>query len=100
MEISKMLTISTCHVTPDTLELMGEDANGANNFPFLGIYEKMDFGYFIYIQKEVFEEAAGNGMVGDDLKAVVALAIENGCGLLCLDCDGEELDCLTDYSHE
>lgn len=96
MEISKMLTLSTSHVTDKTLKLLNTEANG-NNFPCLAVYKKEDYGYFIYIDKDAYIRDHSN-MPGD-LNTVVSFAIETGCNILCLDCDGEELVCLPHYEY-
>lgn len=100
MEINKMLTLCTSHVTDQTLRLLDKDATG-NNFPCLGIYKKEDYGYFIYIDKKAFceQKACSPDSLPADLVAVIAFTIEAGCDILCLDGDGEELVCLPHYEY-
>lgn len=101
MEISKMLTLSTSHVTDKTLKLLDTEASG-NNFPCLGVYKKEEYGYFIYIDKDAFHKENGNpnsDMPGD-LVTVIAFTLEAGCNILCLDCDGDELVCLPHYEYK
>ena len=98
MEISKMLTLCTNHVTDKTLRLLDDDAN-ANDFPCLSIYKKEDYGYFIYINKNEFRNQCAHGNMPGDLIAVISFTIESGCDILCLDSDGEELVCLPHYEY-
>lgn len=98
MEISKMLTICTNHVTDQTLRRLDEAAT-ENNFPCLSIYKKEDYGYFIYINKNEFRKECAHGDMPGDLIAVLSFAIESGCDILCLDSDGEELVYLPHYEY-
>lgn len=102
MEISKMLTLCTSHVTDQTLQLLDKDSTD-NNFPWLSIYKKEDYGYFIYIvDKKTFckQKASSPNSLPADLVTVIAFTIEAGCDILCLDSDGEELVCLPHYEYQ
>ena len=90
MEIAKMLTISTAHVTQKTANKIDrEEITG------LVIYSKDEFGWFIFIPEDLYEEDYDE--LPKDLKACIQLAMDNDCNWLCLDCDGEELDELEVY---
>lgn len=98
MEISKMLTLSTSHVTDATLKSLDTEAEG-NNYPCLGVYKKEDFGYFIYIDKDQYIQSSGGGDMPSDLRTVISFTIEAGCDILCLDSDGPELVCIPHYEY-
>lgn len=99
MEISKMLTICTSHLTDATLKSLDKEAEG-NNYPCIGVYKKEDYGYFIYIDKNAYRTVAGYNEMPADLRTVISFTIEAGCDILCLDSDGEELICLPHYEYE
>ena len=96
MEISKMLTISTAHVKEHTLMLLACEPT-SNRFPFIGVYPKSGYGYFVYIDKDAFAQVREHDDVPHDLAAVIDFTIEAGCDILCLDCDGGELKELATY---
>lgn len=94
MEINKMLTISTGHVTATTLGLLEKDPV-VNNFPEIGVYEKGDYGFILYLTGEELLDRLDQ--LPADLAEVVEFSINAGCNVLCLDCDGEEVDELPWY---
>ena len=98
MEISKMLTLSTSHVTEATLTKLEAEATD-NNYPCLSVYKKEDFGYIIYIDKHAYNRDHAGDYLPGDLRTVVAFTIETECNILCLDCDGEELVCIPHYEY-
>lgn len=89
LEISKMLTISTAHVTEDICERLAAraDHDPRYNIPFV-VYRKDEFGYFIYVTKDTLEDALKEGSCPEVLLDVVKFAVKHGCKLLCLDRDG------------
>lgn len=92
LEISKMLTISTAHVTKDTFEALLLD--GIRNEIMLPVYAKItpdneqNFGLFIYVEPTCVEQ----GQIPEDLMQLIKLAQENDCSILCLDGDGPEVE--------
>ena len=94
MDIVKMLTISTAHITKRTADMLD-----AIDTPFdVCIYDKgtaLDkYGWFLTdwtLQEETRPE---------DLRACCKFAERNDCAWLCLDCDGEVVDCLPTYEWE
>ena len=85
-----MLTSSTAHVTEEVCNLLQERAYGdlRSSIPFV-VYEKNEFGYFIYINKDELEEDIANCECYQSLIDVVRYAAAHGCELLCLDRDGK-----------
>ena len=95
-DIAKILTISTAHITEETSDALNRDPH-ENNLG-LSVYNKSDYGWFIYIsemEKESLQREDTN--MPADLKACFELAIKNDCEWLCLDCDGPEYDELPTY---
>lgn len=90
LEICKMLTISTAHVTEEVCDMLRERAYGdlRSSVPFV-VYEKSEFGYFIYINKDELENDIANCECHQSLIDVVKYAAAHGCELLCLDRDGK-----------
>lgn len=92
MEIHKMLTLSTSHISKETAQLFD-----AFELPFdLCIYDKRagldHYGWFLT------DWSLSQGMnIPHDLFACFRVAEENGCDWLCLDCDGEVLKHLPVY---
>ena len=90
LEISRMLTISICHITKETAERLtfGEPYN--RDLP--PYFPKAEYGWFIFTGSEYeFPEAPA------DLKSCMNKAWEQKCDWLCLDCDGLEVDDLPTY---
>lgn len=90
MEITKMLTLSTAHITEETANKLNYELN--NDVMFIAVYAKEDYGWFIYIPED-FEEID----VPDDLMKLLLFAKDLNCGILCLDRDGEVFDYLEKF---
>ena len=97
MEISKMLTVSSCHIEESTAHCLDRDC-----FFDLAVYNKDHFGWFIYLRLENFKEDMPKDSEDDmpkdfeenipeDLARLINLAVENECSVLCIDCDGPVL---------
>lgn len=84
MEITKMLTLSTAHITEDTANKLDRDPND-NNLG-LCVYPKSDYGWFIYVN--VISYKTSNHGLPEDLYNCLIFAHELGCDILCFDCDG------------
>lgn len=83
-EISKMLTLSTAHISEETAVMLEREVKyGVNDIP-LSIYNKAEFGWFIYVS-EYYKDIED---IPEDLMSCLDLAKENECDWLCLDCDG------------
>lgn len=97
IEIEKMITVSSAHVTQDTFDrLMNDPDCDEIGLP---IYEKVgpnggeSFGMYIYIDSYEKRQAG----IPDDLMALIKIAQDNDCSIICLDCDGQELENCTLY---
>ena len=94
LKISKMLTLSTAHITKETADLLD-----AFDIPFdICIYDKgtaLDHCGWFLVDWTLSEET-----IPEDLRACFKLAERNGCEWLCLDCDGPVEDCLPTYEWE
>lgn len=104
-EISKMLTLSTAHVTDRTMRLLDEEPEG--NDLSLAVYPKSEFGYIIYIPEP--DELLCDGEPWTqkmphewpkDLWDVLLYARDLSCDILCLDGDGPEIPYLKSYPDE
>ena len=105
LEITKMLTISTAHISKETAEIL-DDADASACFP-IAVYNKEGYGWWIYIPdhyKEIF--VPGNyysdidipdSDIPMDLHACIGLAIDNDCQWLCLDRDAAETEKLETF---
>lgn len=83
LEITKMLTISTAHITEETAVMLEREVKyGVDNIP-LAIYNKAEFGWIIFVS-EYYKDLN----MPEDLMSCLDLAKENNCEWLCLDCDG------------
>lgn len=97
LEISKILTVCTGHVSEETYDKLLID--GEKNEIMCPVYTKAapnggeDFGLYIYLNPDCVKE----GHIPDDLMQLITLAQENDCDILCLDCDGPEVEGLTIY---
>lgn len=97
MDIVKMLTISTTHITGDTAFDLDkrhpwEIPDWASCF---SIYNKEEYGWFI-----TDWDLSRASDIPLDLLGCFRLAERNGCAWLCLDCDGDIVDCLPTYDWE
>lgn len=90
-EIQNIMTISTMHLTEDTMKQIDQNQNSYNT---LSIYPKINqsgalsalIGYFIYVLHSTAKERKNE--LPDDLFAVTEFAIKNNCNMICLDWDG------------
>lgn len=82
MEISKMWTLSTAHITSETNDLLKKWAYPSGKGP-ITVYVK-DGGYFIRVPDDFEFE---NMELPEDLEEIIAFAI-NCFEWICLDCDG------------
>lgn len=86
-EETRMITISTAHVTLGTLEAMhmiadGNDADDRGDHLFPPVYAKADYGFWVYTQSGYDAE------IYDDLSSCEEYARRHGAEWLCLDSDG------------
>lgn len=95
-EIGKIMTLGACHISRHTGEMLDRepDANvlGLSVYPKTGDGES--YGWYIYLP------SAGQspGRIPSDLGACLQLADGLGCGILCLDRDGPELEYMQRFS--
>lgn len=85
LEISKVLIISTAHITQKTAEIISQ-------LPLV-IYEKDHYGYWILVPEDCEENSYPM-----DLQKCLKFARENNCQWLCLDRDGYEVNGLRKYN--
>ena len=86
MEITKMLTLSTAHITQNTCKRLETDPDD-NNLG-LSVYKKADYGFFIYLPAEDEKLPSHYNSLPEDLYMCLFFAHELGCEILCFDCDG------------
>ena len=87
MEICKMLTLSMAHIMSSTNDWLLSESPGETP---LVVYEKDDYGWFIWIASELFEERLDQYEgIPDDLYALMQAAWTEECDWLCLECNGE-----------
>ena len=92
LNITKVLTVFTGHVTQETFETLMLD--GVTNDLGLAVYTKAapnqggNYGLYIYLDPSVDDYES----LPEDLVSLINLAIENDCMILCLDSDGMELE--------
>ncbi|HAU84603.1 MAG TPA: hypothetical protein DCW90_03570 [Lachnospiraceae bacterium] len=82
MEISRMWTLSTAHITRETDKWLTEQLKEPTEG--LTVYEKTG-GYFIYVPKDLDYEEMN---LPEDIETIIAFSI--GCEMdwICLDSDG------------
>ena len=91
LEIDKMLTISSRHVSADTKDLLDQAADDNEEDPMPSVYEKQGYGWFVACDSDN-EETWDNYPA--DLVQCMKLARDNGCFWLCLDADGPRVETL------
>lgn len=82
LEITKMLTISTTHLTEDDAVYLVRACNW-DDINELVVYEKGDYGWFVYIPNDLNEYN-----LSENLKYILAFAKNNECDWICFDEDG------------
>ena len=105
MEITKMLTISTAHIskeTAETLERLRKDKEYVLDYRFPAFYTKGEYGFLVYCPGPLLEtdedgKNAAYPKAPEDLVSAMAFARQHGCEWLCLDRDGEEIKELDRY---
>lgn len=91
LEISTMLTVSTCHITEETCNRLAY----SEEIP-LCVYPK-DYGFFIFVDSSCFGIESFQELP-KDLTILLQLAAKKGCTWLCLDSDGQEIAELPVYN--
>lgn len=94
MEISRMITMSTGHITKETYDYL---ENKSSDGYGLCIYDKADFGYFIYMPTNKEHDVEYLKNLPKDLAMIFMFARQNEFDIVCLDCDGQDLDMLPIY---
>lgn len=92
MEISKMITMSTAHISEETSKILSD----INDLP-LSIYDKFGFGWFIYLPTDKTEDAKILKKLPKDLAMIFMFARHHFIDIVCLDCDGSTIDDLPNY---
>lgn len=85
MEICKMLTISTIHISRETSNMLDEDLLPVTEF------KKGNYGWFIFCPENLIVFYNNGKDIPDDLWKCMLFACEKSCSWLCLDCDGNEV---------
>ena len=91
LEIDKMLTISSRHVSADTKDLLDQAADDNEEDPMPPVFEKQGYGWLVACDPDN-EETWDNYPA--DLVQCMKLTRDNGCFWLCLDADGLRVETL------
>lgn len=83
MEISKMLMLSTCHITEKTADWLKTDTD----LVVFEKYKKSEYGWFIYVFIDGIEEYLTG--VPDDLATILRYAAKLECVWICLESEGD-----------
>lgn len=104
MEICKMLTLSTAHITKETADKLNHDCKpvapedyNLHSFCWdlaISCYPKNEYGWFLWIDLADLETAP------EDLRRCINLALDNDCEWLCIDRDGPIEESLPTYEWE
>lgn len=95
LEIDRMLTISTAHISPSTRKHLDDPEWCADDLCGAVIYPKGEYGWFVYPVNNDLDET-----MPTDLQACINFAKANNCSVLCLDRDGYEVSDLPVYSDD
>lgn len=90
-EIQNIMTISTMHLTEDTMRTIDQNKKAYNT---LSIYPKIIqngalsalIGYFVYVLHSTVKDRADE--LPNDLFDIAELAVANNCNMICIDRDG------------
>lgn len=92
MDIAKVLTISTAHISEETAELLSIEPE--TDTMGLSVYCKSEYGWFIHVPDDIRERGES---IPKDLWSCMLVAYTHNCKWLCLDCDGHEMKELETY---
>ena len=95
MEITKMLTISTAHISRDTARKLSDRAYCQQMDT--AVFEKDRYGWWVYCNSVLEDDLGGREWVPDDLWRCMELANKNSCEWLCLDSDAQIIEGLPVY---
>ena len=93
LEISKIITLSTAHISPSTMDKL--DANSSSVPP---CFKKDKFGYFMLSNEDVLNDYADNEYFPKDLKQCVEFARLHDCDWIMFDGEADEVEELDVYS--
>jgi len=89
--IHPMLDVSTGHISLETAIFLQRETENYNA-PQIIVYEKGEYGFFIPVIPEAFEEYE---QLPDDLMALLNFALSRGVSWIMLDRDGDTIEGLT-----
>lgn len=95
LEIDKIITVSTFHISYDSYTWLELECETYNN-PLICPYKKDEFGFVLYINKQAYF-AIDKPDIPDDIYRLIQLAIDNDCAYLCLDVDGLSVPNISTY---
>jgi hypothetical protein len=95
LEITKMLVLSTSHITAETAQLLEDRERAAidttsDRLPVF--YSKSEYGWFVYVSEDAEDQGYPSDMV-----EVLRYARSNDCGWLMFDCDADVIEDLPAY---
>lgn len=96
MEITKMLVLSTGHLTGATASYLDSVLELDEDFP-VTLCAKGEVGWFVNVPSEI-ESVSGHHQMPRDLLGVIRFAREQGCDWIMFDRDVTSLDNLPSYS--
>lgn len=93
LEISRVFTMSTIHISEATLKSIEHgDLKDA-----LVVYPKSEYGFFVYVGEENIDD---DSILPEDLSSVVQFARQSECSIICIDRDGPEYDFFKIYDYK
>lgn len=91
LPISKVLTLSTCHINEDTARKLSDPEWNVG----ISVYQKECYGWWIYVPPGFISNE--NRKIPAELYDCLLLAYNNNCEWLCFDRDAKEVDILAKY---
>lgn len=91
--VSRMVTMSTGHISKETSEMLAD----THCYLPLAVYNKADYGWFIYLPPEEDEDAEILQELPKDLALIFMFARHNEFDIVCLDSDGNSAYGLPKY---
>jgi hypothetical protein len=91
LEIDKMITLSTSHITEAAETLLDYYCGSNEGFP---VYKKAEYGWFMYLGPEIAEKLSD---IPEELANVIQFVLKHECVWLCLDRFGDETTELPTY---
>lgn len=86
LDITRVLNLSTAHITKNTADTLGRCALNNDYIPLCGVFEKSEYGWYVYIDSD------DPNLIPDELSDIrdcVIFALKHDINCICFDRDAD-----------